>query len=98
MTTRTKSRPPAKEAQRRAKAQAEAAAVQRQRRRSRNLKWVAAGVVIAVVVGGLYAIFRAETESATTAAAPGAYEVGSPGPGQNAPTSPCPRRPGRRSR
>lgn len=84
MTTRTKSQSTTKEAQRRAKAQAEAAAAQRQRR-SRIIKWVAAGVTLTVVLGGLYAIFRAETESATTAAAPGAYEVGSPGPGQDAP-------------
>lgn len=52
-------------------------------RRRRLIRWTVVGVVVAVIVGGLYAIFRAETDS--TASNPGDYQVGSPGTGQQAP-------------
>lgn len=39
-------------------------------------------MVGALIVGGLYTIFRADTES--TASNPGDYQVGSPGPGEQA--------------
>lgn len=74
-----------KAAQRHAKAQAHAEVARRQERRRRLMTWVAAGVAAAVVLGGLYAIFRAQTESDASAGAPGDYEVGLPGPGEMAP-------------
>jgi peroxiredoxin Q/BCP len=74
-----------KAAQRHAKAQTHAEVARRQERRRRLMTWVAAGVAAAVVLGGLYAIFRAQTESDASAGAPGDYEVGSPGPGEMAP-------------
>jgi peroxiredoxin Q/BCP len=74
-----------KAAQRHAKAQTHAEVARRQERRRRLMTWVAAGVAAAVVLGGLYAIFRAQTESDASAGAPGDYEVGSPGPGETAP-------------
>ena len=37
----------------------------------RIIKWTVVGVVVAVIVGGLYAIFRADTDS--TASNPGDY-------------------------
>ncbi len=49
----------------------------------RIIKWTVVGVVVAVIVGGLYAIFRADTDS--TASNPGDYQTGSPGPGEQAP-------------
>lgn len=74
-----------KAAQRHAKAQTHAEVARRQERRRRLMTWVAAGVPAAVVPGGLYAKFRAQTESDASAGAPGDYEVGSPGPGEMAP-------------
>lgn len=86
MTTKTNSPTGVNPAgQRRAKAQALAAAARRQERRRSIMTWTAVGVAVAVVLAGLYAVFRAGTESATTTAAPGDYAVGSPGPGEQAP-------------
>lgn len=74
-----------KAAQRHAKAQTHAEVARRQERRRRLMTWVAAGVAAAVVLGGLSAIFRAQTEADDSAGAPGDYEVGAPGPGEMAP-------------
>ena len=63
---------------------AQVAAVRGDRRRSlRN--WLAAAVAVVLALGGLYAIFRAQADSNATAAEPGDYQVGSPGPGEPAP-------------
>ena len=85
MSTSARTETNTKAAQRRAKTQNAAAAARRQDRRSHIRNWIAAAVAAALVLGGLYAIFRAQTDSIAEAARPGDYSVGSPGPGEQAP-------------
>lgn len=85
LTVTTSPSKQAKAEQRRAHAQAVALAARRQQRRQRVTKWVVALTAAGVVLGGLYAIFSADTKSAATAARPGDYAVASPGPNQPAP-------------
>jgi peroxiredoxin len=47
--------------------------------------WVVAAVTVALVIGGLYAVYRSSTSSAASAPASERYDVGSPGPGEEAP-------------
>ncbi|RBY92466.1 alkyl hydroperoxide reductase [Blastococcus sp. TF02-8] len=64
-------------------AQAVAAARRDQRGGGARI-WVVAGLVAILVIGGLYALYQSSTSSAG-AADPERYDVGSPGPGEEAP-------------
>lgn len=46
--------------------------------------WIVAAVAVAVVIAGLYALYRSNATSAASAPASDRYEVGSPGPGEEA--------------
>lgn len=85
MSSKTTNRTTDKTARRRALVQEMAAADQRQQQRRTIKYWLAAGLAVAVVLGGLYAIFRAEQQSNAQAGRPGYYQVGSPSPGERAP-------------
>lgn len=64
-------------------AKAVAAAWRDQRTKPILLNWLIAGAVVALVLGGLYGVFR---DSAASTASPGSerYDIGSPGPGDQA--------------
>jgi peroxiredoxin len=60
------------------------AAARREQRSGGARAWVVAAVVVLLVLGGLYALHQSSTSSAGMAD-PGRYDVGSPGPGEEAP-------------
>ena len=72
--------------QRRDKANAVAEATRRGERRRSLVAKVAVALVAALVVGGLFAIYRSGSAGTSTATSkPGSYDVGSPGAGKQAP-------------
>jgi peroxiredoxin len=64
---------------------ARAVAAARRDQRSGGMRtWVVAAVVVALVVGGLYALYQSSVTSAATTPGSERYDVGSPGPGEEA--------------
>jgi peroxiredoxin len=60
------------------------AAARRDQQGARLLNWLIAGVVVVLVLGVLYAVFQESTASTAAGADSERYEVGSPGPGEEA--------------
>ena len=65
---------------------AKAVAAARRDQRGGGLRtWVVAAIAVALVIGGLYAVYQSSTSSAESAPGSERYDVGSPGPGAEAP-------------
>jgi peroxiredoxin len=60
------------------------AAARRDQQGSRTLNWLIAGAVVVLILGVLYAVFSNSTASTAAGADSERYDVGSPGPGDEA--------------